>query len=305
VNGLLVVDKPVGPTSHHVVSRVRRLFGTRKVGHAGTLDPEASGVLLVCIGQATRLSEYLLHGSKSYEAEITFGIATDTLDRAGKIVEECDASNLSQKDIVGALSSFVGMIEQIPPAYSAIHVDGRRAYDLARSGQEVVLEARKVTIHDICLRGGQFGGPSPSATIAVSCGGGTYIRSLCRDVGRKLGYPAYMSALSRTKVGPFALEDAVPLERLEAACQSGPAYELLLPMQSAVVHLNQVIVDGVVRDRIRYGASITCARSILANPGDIVRVESVDEQLLALYKVESCENGQLRLSAVKVFVNEE
>lgn len=212
--GFLNVDKPIGMTSHDVVARIRRRLrqttGSKKVGHAGTLDPLASGVLIVCIQHATRLSEYVMHGIKTYEARIHLGVETDTYDAEGAIVARQDATSIQRETIENALKTFSGEIAQVPPMYSAIKQGGRKLYDLARAGQVVEREARTVTIHALELLAYE----SPELSLRVTCSAGTYIRSLAHDLGVVLGVGGHLSALRRTRSGTFMITDAVPLDVL-------------------------------------------------------------------------------------------
>jgi tRNA pseudouridine55 synthase len=211
--GFLNIDKPKGITSHDVVSQVRRLSRkskqTDKVGHAGTLDPLATGVLILCIGQATRLSEYALQSTKEYRAFVHFGVETATYDAEGDILSQKDVS-LNPSQIEDAFAPYIGAIQQIPPIYSAIKKDGQKLYDIARAGGTVELEPRSVTIHSIKLVDWQ----SPIATIDVVCSAGTYIRSLAHDLGAALNTGAHLSGLIRSRSGGFSLENAVSLESL-------------------------------------------------------------------------------------------
>lgn len=216
-SGLLVVDKPVGPTSHDVVSRVRRLMNTKKVGHAGTLDPDASGLLLVCVGRATRMLEYMTSDVKSYEGNVVFGVATDTDDAVGQVVAQSDATHLTIRDISTVARRFVGEIEQQVPRFSAVHIDGERAYALARRGQSFTPPTRTVRIHALQLFSFEYEHRIIRASFSVTCSKGTYIRSLCRDLGQALGVPAHMSSLRRTASGNVNISSAVPLEILQGS----------------------------------------------------------------------------------------
>jgi tRNA pseudouridine55 synthase len=211
LHGFLTIDKPAGMTSHDVVARVRRLSRQKRVGHGGTLDPAATGVLPVGLGEATRLLEYLVEGRKRYLATIMLGRTTTTDDAEGETLVERAVPPLTAEQLHKVLASFTGIIQQVPPMYSAIQVEGRRLYDLARQGQELELAARPVEIDAITLLEWQ----SPGLTIDVSCGKGTYIRALARDIGVTLGCGAHLAALRRTAVGPLSLESAVPLATLE------------------------------------------------------------------------------------------
>lgn len=214
--GILLVDKPGGMTSHDVVARSRRALGTRKIGHAGTLDPMATGLLVLGVEAATRLLTFVVGLDKTYEATIRLGVATDTDDAEGEIVSTTDASSLTSVAIAGGISALTGRIAQVPSTFSAIKVDGRRAYDLARSGQAVQLKAREVTVSrfDVVAQREVSGAASGyvDLDVVVDCSSGTYIRSLARDLGAGLGVGGHLTALRRTRIGPFAVGDAGPLD---------------------------------------------------------------------------------------------
>ena len=221
MHGVINLLKPPGMTSHDAVAFVRRALKIRRVGHTGTLDPAAAGVLPICVGQATRLVEYLQAGRKTYVAEATFGFETDTLDGVGQTTKESDAGGVNLEAIRRALDDFRGEIDQIPPAFSAIKKDGQKLYDLARAGQidESQLTPRRVTIHKTHPTHFFADASRPRAMIHVECSGGTYIRSLVRDLGRALGCGATMTFLVRSQSGAFTLENAVTLEKIAAGPQ--------------------------------------------------------------------------------------
>ncbi len=226
------IDKPQGMTSHDVVARLRRIYGLKKVGHMGTLDPMATGVLPVCLGQATRLIEYF-PTDKAYRAEITLGRTTTTLDAEGDTVSEpgCQGVDLSPERIEAVLSGFRGTIHQQVPLYSAVHVKGKKLYELARQGRTADLPTREVTIHRLERIGAgplEYAGDGPTLVVEVACSSGTYIRSLARDIGETLGCGAYLSGLARTEHGRFRLADAVSLDTLRDSAQ--PANYLLNPV---------------------------------------------------------------------------
>ncbi len=213
--GLVVVDKPGGMTSHDVVARVRRLAGTRKVGHAGTLDPMATGVLVLGVERATRLLGHLTLTEKAYDATIRLGAATTTDDAEGEPAGGADASALTAADVTEALRGFVGELDQRPSAVSAIKVGGRRAYQRVRDGEEVVLPARRVTVHEIVAHDLGAAGPTRDVVVSVRCSSGTYVRAIARDLGEALGVGGHLTALRRTAVGPFDLAHARTLDDLE------------------------------------------------------------------------------------------
>ena len=209
MNGVLNIYKPTGITSFDVVSIVRKISNVKKVGHAGTLDPEASGVLPVCIGRATKAIDYIMGDFKIYEAELKLGVITDTYDREGKILKESEVT-ASEEEIIQAINSFVGEIKQVPPMYSALKVNGKKLYELARAGIEIEREARPVTIYDIDIIEMKI----PYVKFRVKCSKGTYIRSLCYDIGELLECGGMMWNLQRTATGQFHIEDAVNIEDL-------------------------------------------------------------------------------------------
>ena len=238
---LLVVDKPCGPTSFAVVKRVRALLGKRreKVGHGGTLDPFASGVLPICIGEGTKVLAFLLDADKAYEAVVRFGIETDTLDLTGRTVAENPVGDLCGASVEAALASFRGTIEQVPPMYSALKRDGRPLYSYARAGQTVERAARKVTIHELEMVGFE---PPDRARLRVRCSKGTYIRSLAADLGTRLGVGAHLVELRRTASGPFRLEQSITLDELAARVADGRPLPMVSVLE-ALAHLPSVDVD--------------------------------------------------------------
>lgn len=213
--GLLLVDKPGGITSHDVVGRARRALGTRKVGHAGTLDPMATGLLVVGVDAATRLLTYVVGLDKTYEATIRLGEATATDDADGELTAQTDAASLTARQIEAALPPLRGVISQVPSTFSAIKVDGRRAYDLARAGEDVQLKAREVTVSRLDVVAERRQGAVVDLDVVVDCSSGTYIRALARDLGSALGVGGHLTALRRTRIGPFSVSDAVRLDDID------------------------------------------------------------------------------------------
>lgn len=239
LHGYLVIDKPAGWTSHDVVARVRRLTGERKVGHAGTLDPAATGVLPVAVGVATRSLEFLAGSSKTYLAEVTFGVRTDSYDGDGAVIEVSQTGDLSRERIESALGGFEGAQTQIPPMHSAIKIGGRRLYELARKGEEIERAARDVVIDEIYL----LDWSSPVATIFINCSKGTYIRSLAHDLGERLGCGAFLSNLVRLRTGPFTLDDAWTLDMLAEVDLESEWPTVAAHPDAALEGLDGVIVD--------------------------------------------------------------
>src|SRR5438067_10625079 len=217
-------------TSHDVVAKVRKLLHQKRVGHAGTLDPAASGVLPICIGQATRVAEYLSEGGKAYQAEIIFGVVTDTYDTEGTVIRTAPVAELTLPQIEQALSHFLGPQMQLPPRYSAIKVQGQPAYKRVRAGEEITLKPRSIEITSLEI----LAWHAPRLTLAIACSKGTYIRSLAYDLGEQLGCGAHLGALIRTRSGPFLLSESITLEQLAEAVAAGNVEQYLFPTDTAL-----------------------------------------------------------------------
>jgi tRNA pseudouridine55 synthase len=260
IDGILNINKPRGWTSHDVVAHIRRLLGLRprhagaagRVGHAGTLDPMATGVLLVCVGQATRVTEYLMQGVKLYRAAVRLGTVTDTYDVEGQVTATAPVPPLERDDLERALAGFTGEILQTPPPYSAIKVEGVPAYRKARRGEIVELAPRRAVIHRVALLEWQ----SPDLSLDVECAPGTYIRSLAHDLGRALGCGAVLTDLVRLRSGSFTVEASVTLEELAAAVQAGRVEQHLAPMEAALGALVRVPADEPASVRLLNGQPI-------------------------------------------------
>ncbi|KAA1420783.1 tRNA pseudouridine(55) synthase TruB [Nocardioides humilatus] len=288
-NGLVVVDKPGGLTSHDVVARVRRLAGTRKVGHAGTLDPMATGVLVLGTGRATRLLGHLMLTEKAYDATIRLGVSTVTDDAEGDVVATAATDGITEDQVRAALSAFVGDIEQVPTAVSAIKVDGKRSYQRVRDGEDVELKARPVTVHELTVvevrAPASLETPTVDVDISMRCSSGTYVRAIARDLGAALGVGGHLTALRRTAVGPYGLGAARTLEQLaddfavmpieEAARAAFPSYDL----------------DAEQEQDVRYG------RALPLDIVDLTAVFAPSGEFLALYRPEG---GRARPAAVFV-----
>jgi tRNA pseudouridine55 synthase len=232
-DGVLVVDKPAGPTSHDVVQRVRRAAGQHRVGHTGTLDPAATGVLVCCLGRAAKLVRFLQAGHKTYSARMVLGVTTDTLDADGEVIDQRDASHIDERALCEALTRFQGTIQQTPPMVSAVKVAGRRLHEAARAGEEVEREPRTVTVHDLVLEAFEPGG-HPEAAFLVTCSAGTYVRSLAQDVGEVLGVGGSLRSLRRLANGPFTETEAHDLEEIAEAGERGRLRSLTLSPTEAV-----------------------------------------------------------------------
>jgi len=281
VEGLVVVDKPAGWTSHDVVARLRKVYGLRRVGHAGTLDPDATGVLLVGLGRATRLLRFLTETGKVYRGEVAFGVATDTLDAAGTETDRRPMPDLGREGLEALLPRFLGTIAQIPPMVSAVKVDGRRLHERARAGEVVERAPRTVRIDRIEIE--EFTpGDHPRARLLVECGSGTYIRSLAADLGEAAGGCAHLAWLRRLRVGPFPVEEARTLEEIEA----DPG-KVVLPLVEAVRHLSRIDVDAETARGVTHGAVFPATALGPAEAGaggGPLAVVGPDGRLLALYE---------------------
>lgn len=280
-NGILSVNKDKGFTSHDVVAKLRRILKMKKIGHTGTLDPSVTGVLPICLGKATKVAEYLLDLPKTYEGQLTLGKATTTEDADGEITEMVRVSPLSIKDIEEAFACFEGEIEQIPPMYSAVKVEGKKLYELARQGKEIERQARKVNIYELEILRTDLEEPFPTVNFRVKCSKGTYVRTLCVDIGKKLGFPAHMSSLVRTVSGPFHLAESLTLEQIESAVAQGNLDEHISNIGRAVEHLPSIEVDAFIEQKVMNGQPIR----------NIAKIKQIDEE--ELYAVYSKNSGEL------------
>jgi tRNA pseudouridine55 synthase len=279
ISGVLVVDKPVGMTSHDVVQAIRLGTGIRRAGHTGTLDPRASGVLVILVGPAVRLSEYVSASDKRYQAVIRLGASTDTYDADGRFTQQADAPiNVTEQQFEETLKQFVGEIEQTPPPYSAVKIQGRRAYDMARQGEEVDLAPRKITVHHLEV----LEWAPPEVVVDIHCSSGTYVRSLANDMGNALGCGAYLIGLRRTKSGRFSLRDATPLRKLQEAFQAGNWYQLLIPAAEALADWPAIELDPDQVDAIKHGHRIPAGEEAKG----MVRGVSMAGELVALLELD-------------------
>ena len=280
-SGILAIDKPAGMTSFDAVRVVRRVFNERRVGHAGTLDPTATGLLPVCVGQATRLVDYFHQQSKTYRCVVRFGEVSDTLDTEGAVVPSGDASTISEADVRAAAVQFVGDIEQVPPMHSAVRHEGKHLYELARSGQEVERKARTARIESIEVTAFRPGARA-EAELTVVSGKGTYMRVLAADIGERLGTGALLAWLSRTAYGPLRVEDAVTPEALAEYPDPTTA---LLPLDSAVAFLPRVDLAPQQATMVGRGQSVWLPRAPELTAGKQCRVHSSDGRLIAIGEI--------------------
>ena len=287
MNGIIIIDKPQEWTSNDVVSRLRRVFNTRRIGHGGTLDPMATGVLPVFVGRATRGVEFFEHAEKVYETTIRFGLTTDTEDITGKTLTETEVS-LTEEELLAVLPRFRGDIMQVPPMYSAIKIGGQKLYDLARKGREVERQPRPITIHELELL--EFSGNE--ARLRVRCSKGTYIRTLCKDIGEALGCGGCMAALRRVRAGEYTLEGSIPLRQLLDISEAGEDVEhLLRPVDTMFASHSALKLNEKQTRLVKNGNAFSehC-------PDGKYRVYGPDGEFLALC---SAENG--RVSTIKSF----
>ena len=294
VSGLLNLRKPVGPTSSQMVVWLRRLSGEQKIGHTGTLDPLAGGVLPICVGKAVRLSEYLLNDDKAYQAEVTFGVRTRTDDGEGEIIARQPAT-FARAELAATLERFVGEQMQTPPQYAAIKVAGQPLYKRARRGEVVEPAPRHIKITRLQLLDWRVDGDNIRAQIEIACGKGTYIRALARDLGQALGCGAYLSALTRTQCGVFKLSDAVAPETLE---QAADWRAHLLPMDAGLQHWPAVALAAAEAQRIRTGLCVSCNEPCTATT--LLRAYDERAQFFAILR---CEAAAQRFCPEKVFLD--
>lgn len=280
MNGIINVYKPVGMTSHDVVYRLRKILNIKKIGHTGTLDPDASGVLPMCIGRATKTADLLTAADKQYRAEVTLGSRTDTLDASGEVLETAEV-HVTEEQIRKAVHRFVGEIEQIPPMYSAIKIDGKKLYELAREGKEVERKPRKVTISQIEVL--DLNLPEHKFSMLVDCSKGTYIRTLCDDIGRHLGCFGHMSALERTRSGRFEIGGTVTLEEVEKRFENGDT-GFLTPVDEIFPEFEKIIIAENKARKLCNGTRVPVAG--LAE-GEICRVYNEHGDFLIIGQMEA------------------
>ncbi|MDF1593024.1 MAG: tRNA pseudouridine(55) synthase TruB [Desulfobacterales bacterium] len=280
-NGIVVIDKPAGITSAKVVAVVKKLLGAKKVGHTGTLDPFATGVMICCLNQATRLARFFLSGHKTYEAVLRLGIDTDTQDSTGTVTSQCEWIEFSENKIRSVLKQFTGTIQQQPPAFSALKHKGVPLYKLARSGQPVRKAARRVQITAIEIRAIEL----PEIRFVVSCSAGTYIRTLCADIGAALGCGGHLKTLRRIESSGFSIREAISLPSLEAVSASGNVQDCIIDMAGALRNMPVFVADSGLMDKIRFGKPLT---DLDMDPdridlsGDFFKVVDSENRLLAV-----------------------
>lgn len=283
---IIVVNKPIGMTSHDVVNKIRRIFNTKRVGHTGTLDPDASGVLVICINEATKLVQFLEHDSKEYIAEVLIGRSTDTYDKTGKTIHEVVVESLSNEQVDESLASFIGVSEQIPPIYSAIKVNGKKLYEYARNNEQIEIKPRKIEIFDIkrisdVIKVDNYF----KFSIKVNVSKGTYIRTLCVDIAAKLGYPGLMNNLIRTKCGVWEISESFTLEQIEMG--NFNSYTMLETLKNY-----PFIDDEECVHKALHGMKISPSKikEFLGNTPDRIVIKNA-ETLIGIYELDQLING--------------
>jgi tRNA pseudouridine55 synthase len=297
MHGVLNLNKPSGPTSHDIVATVRRIIGEKRVGHTGTLDPLATGVLVVCVGKATRIVEYLTAQDKEYEAVMVLGRTTSTQDSAGEETSSTDASHITRELVEEVLPRFTGRIMQTPPMVSAVKHEGKRLYELARKSIEVHREPRELTIYELEITSFSSG-ENPAVGLRVACSSGTYIRTICNDIGEALGVGGYMRSLVRTRAGRFELADSVGLEGLDRSVSEGRLDGLILSMDEALSHFPSVTADPIQSGIVAHGGAIASELSV--PDGTLVRVKDETDALIAIGKAHPIVGGAV-ITPEKVF----
>lgn len=286
MEGILPLFKPKGMTSHDCVFKLRKILRIKRIGHTGTLDPEVDGVLPICIGRATKVAEYITNAGKSYEAEVTIGIATTTEDAVGEVIEKKQITqSITRKVLEEVLNSLTGEIIQTPPMYSAVKVNGKRLYEYARQGIVVERPSRTVTIYSLELLDDReiFEGGSITFRFRVSCSKGTYIRTLAVMIGEKLGYPAHMSKLTRIKAASFSQEDCFTLSQVEEMTETGTIETILRPIEEALFYLPKLVINDKLAEKVKNGAVMPIPAH-LQNITDSIVVETENGLAIAIYR---------------------
>jgi tRNA pseudouridine55 synthase len=305
MEGILPLFKPAGMTSHDCVFKLRKILRTKKVGHTGTLDPDVTGVLPICIGRATKVAEYITDAGKAYEGEVTIGFSTTTEDASGEVVESVSVDRtFSRTEILKVLQSLTGKIEQTPPMFSAVKVNGKRLYEYARQGIEVERPSRIVNIYSIELldEREEFSGETITFRFRVDCGKGTYIRTLAVMIGEHLGFPSHMSWLQRIKSATIQLQDCLSLEEIEKLMNEGQIANYLLPLECALSHLPKYVLSDKVAEKVKNGALLPVPNHLQKINGPII-AETEQGMALAIYAAHPEKKDVLK--PVKVLRNDQ
>lgn len=303
MNGILLLHKPKGLTSHDCVFKVRKIVKTKKVGHTGTLDPDVTGVLPICIGRATKIAEYVTGSDKTYEGEVTLGYSTTTEDFSGEKVEEKLVDRvITRTEVLSVLEKLTGPIMQTPPMYSAVKVNGKRLYEYARKGIEVERPTRNIVIHQLKLLDQRevFEGDMISFSFRVTCSKGTYVRTLAVTIGEMLGFPAHMSKLVRTASGSFTLNECVTFEEIEQRMEEGTMQEILIPIERALSHLPNITIDDTVALKVKNGSVLKA--DPLLEKHELLLIKDQTGVALAIYEKHPSKIGLMK--PTKVLNNE-
>ena len=301
INGILNIYKEKGYTSHDVVARLRRIAGQKKIGHTGTLDPDAEGVLPVCLGRATRICDMLTDRDKTYEAVLLLGRTTDTQDTSGTVLSECSTEGMEKEKVEACILGFLGEYDQIPPMYSALKVNGRKLYELAREGKTVERKSRRVVIRSIRILSMEL----PRVRMEVTCSKGTYIRTLCQDIGEQLEVGGCMENLLRTRVGRFRIEESIRIDDVAEAAEEGRLKELLIPLDRMFEDCRKIVIDGRSASMAYNGNFFL--RKHLTEPGEFLpgercRVYDPQGRFIAVYRYDG---EKRRFTLEKMFLDPE
>ncbi|MBK5471396.1 MULTISPECIES: tRNA pseudouridine(55) synthase TruB [Bacillus] len=301
MEGVVLLHKPKGMTSHDCVFKLRKILREKRIGHTGTLDPEVTGVLPICVGRATKIAQFLTSETKTYEGEVTLGFSTTTEDASGEVVEKQDVNRvITRKEVEEVLAELTGTIEQMPPMFSAVKVNGKKLYEYARAGQEVERPVRTITIHEFVLLDERevFEGENISFRFRVTCSKGTYVRTLAVMIGEKLGFPSHMSHLVRTASGEFLLEDCISFEEIEENVQNGTVESIFISIDEALSKFPKMVVDEKQAEKIKNGMFLN---NELETTAPFITVFDKNDRCLAIYEHHPKHPGMLK--PMKVLVN--
>ncbi|MED0959510.1 tRNA pseudouridine(55) synthase TruB [Bacillus paramycoides] len=301
MEGVVLLHKPKGMTSHDCVFKLRKILREKRIGHTGTLDPDVTGVLPICVGRATKIAQFLTSETKTYEGEVTLGFSTTTEDASGEVVEKQDVTRvITRKEVEEVLAELTGTIEQMPPMFSAVKVNGKKLYEYARAGQEVERPVRTITIHEFVLLDEHevFEGENVSFRFRVTCSKGTYVRTLAVMIGEKLGFPSHMSHLVRTASGEFLLEDCISFEEIEENVQNGTVESIFISIDEALSKFPKMVVDEKQAEKIKNGMFL---KNELETTAPFITVFDKNDRCLAIYEHHPKHLGMLK--PMKVLVN--
>ncbi|MFD6507819.1 MULTISPECIES: tRNA pseudouridine(55) synthase TruB [Bacillus] len=301
MEGVVLLHKPKGMTSHDCVFKLRKILREKRIGHTGTLDPDVTGVLPICVGRATKIAQFLTSETKTYEGEVTLGFSTTTEDASGEVVEKQDVNRvITRKEVEEVLAELTGTIEQMPPMFSAVKVNGKKLYEYARAGQEVERPVRTITIHEFVLLDERevFEGENISFRFRVTCSKGTYVRTLAVMIGEKLGFPSHMSHLVRTASGEFLLEDCISFEEIEENVQNGTVESSFISIDEALSKFPKMVVDEKQAEKIKNGMFL---KNELGTTAPFITVFDKNDRCLAIYEHHPKHPGMLK--PMKVLVN--